>query len=489
MKPINTGGHAAYQNRVLTQLRKYYPDADTTLDTSTWEVLEQFWALDLSSVDLAMKDRYSVFGPEPRLPSDMLRSYLLSMKFKVPSLTLWASRLKQDHLYAILSGFIVGDTPGTGTFYDFMNRLWLSDKNNISDPLHPPKEKPKKPKKKGEKAAPVEKVTVFDPPQDFASAARLFEIFKSQFLDVSVENGLIDLDNLAISGDGTPVYTGARERKTRTCNCLEKGIRDCKCNRIYHQPDCNIGWDSHRNRHYFGYDLYMLTASDSENDLPVFPFLGPASRHDSHGFLYNWFSMQQYLPDAHVTKLLLDSAHDAMAYYEYCRDHGIRPFIDLNDKCGRPPVYKDDFTIDHDGVPVCKEGLRMRRDGTETAKGRTKFKCPRISFAGGLPACTCEHPCSDAKYGRTVHLVLKDNPRLFNDPPRSSKEWKQEYNARTSSERCNKREKIDYKLEDGSHRSSKMWYCRLFAIMMCQHLDAWALPKSSRLKDLFQQAA
>ena len=104
-------------------------------------------------------------------------------------------------------------------------------------------------------------------------------------------DGLIDLNHLAVSGDGTPVYTGARERKTRTCNCLEKGVRDCKCNRIYHQPDCNTGWDSHRDRHYFGYDLYMLTASDSESDLPVFPLLGPASRHDSHGFLYNWFSM------------------------------------------------------------------------------------------------------------------------------------------------------------------------------------------------------
>ena len=29
----------------------------------------------------------------------------------------------------------------------------------------------------------------------------------------------------------------------------------------------------------------MLTASDSENDLPVFPFLSPASRHDSHFFI------------------------------------------------------------------------------------------------------------------------------------------------------------------------------------------------------------
>lgn len=231
MKPVNTGGHTAYQDHVLTQLRKYYPDADTSFDPATWEIMERFWNLDLSPVDQIMQDRYSVFGPKPRLPSDMLRSYLLSMKFKVTSLTSWASSLKQNYLYAILSGFSVGDTPGVGTFYDFTGRLWLSDKLNISNPVHPPKEKPQKPKKKGEKAAPVEKVTVYDllekfeiePPRDFAPAKRLFDIFKSQFLDKSVNEGLIDLGDLAVSGDGTPVYTGARERKTRTCDCLEKG--------------------------------------------------------------------------------------------------------------------------------------------------------------------------------------------------------------------------------------------------------------------------
>ena len=149
MKPVNTGGHTAYQDHVLTQLRKYYPDADTSFDPATWEIMERFWNLDLSPVDQIMQDRYSVFGPKPRLPSDMLRSYLLSMKFKVNSLTSWASSLKQNYLYAILSGFSVGDTPGVGTFYDFTGRLWLSDKINISNPVHPPKEKPQKPKKRG----------------------------------------------------------------------------------------------------------------------------------------------------------------------------------------------------------------------------------------------------------------------------------------------------------------------------------------------------
>lgn len=236
----------------------------------------------------------------------------------------------------------------------------------------------------------------------------------------------------------------------------KRGSRDCKCNRIYSQLNCNIGWDSHQNRYYFGYDLYMLIASDSENDLPIFPFLSPASRHDSHGFLYNWYSMKQFLPLAQVKKPVFDSAYDAMPYYEYCRNHAITPFIDLNDKGGRPPVYMDDFTINNDGVPVCREGHAMRRDETKTAKDKTKFKCSKISFAGGKIICTCEHPCSNPKYGRTVHLVMKNNPRLFNDSPLSSKEWTLEYNARTSSERYNKCEKVDYKLEDGRYRSSKM---------------------------------
>jgi len=66
LKPVNIGGHSAYQDRVLTQLRKYYPNA-ASLSSSTWQVIDKFWNLNLSQVDELMKDRYSVFGPEPRL--------------------------------------------------------------------------------------------------------------------------------------------------------------------------------------------------------------------------------------------------------------------------------------------------------------------------------------------------------------------------------------------------------------------------------------
>ena len=124
MKPINIGGHSAYQERVLTQLRKYYPNAATSLSPSSWQILDKFWNLDLPPIDDLMQDRYSVFGPEPRFSSDMLRAILVSVEFKITSYTRFAADLKENYLHAIISGFSVGDTPGVGTFYDFHRRLW-----------------------------------------------------------------------------------------------------------------------------------------------------------------------------------------------------------------------------------------------------------------------------------------------------------------------------------------------------------------------------
>ena len=115
----------------------------------------------------------------------------------------------------------------------------------------------------------------------------------------------------------------------------------------------------------------------------------------------------------------------------------------------------------------------------------TEWRCPKAGKSG----CSCETPCSDSPYGRVVHTPTKDNPRLFNIPPRNSEEWDKEYNGRTFVERSNKREKDDYKLEDGRHRSSMMWYCRLYCIMMLQHLDAWEMPSIQTFQSLLSLTA
>lgn len=494
MLPVNCGSHSDYQYFVVENLRKYYPNPDS-IARSTWDIIDRFWNLVLSYTDEKLKCTYSVFGPKPRTPSSMHRSYLLSLDFKVTSLTEWAAQLKINPLFAILSGFEFGCTPGVGTFYDFLDRLWDSDENNLTPHILPVKASVKKPSAKGAKAKSVEKISVDRLLQELENTSlpiseqpygSLFDLFNQEFLQQSVSKGLINPHSLALAGDGTPVVTSARQRKHRVCDCSSKGITDCSCDRYFSQPDCDIGWDSSRSCFYHGFGLYMLVASDSESDLPVFPLLNPASRHDSHGFLHTFFRMKSFLPEFQISKLLLDSAHDAMPVYKYCKRKGITPFIDLNEKRGIKAKYKDDFTIGKDGVPVCKEGHRMNHDGSEPSKNRLKFRCPLASRKYG---CSCEHPCSDSKYGRTVHLATKDNPRLINIPPRDSDEWKTEFNARTSAERSNKREKYDFLLENGRHRSTKMWYCRLYNIMMLQHLDAWDLPYESALRKLILKTA
>ena len=287
MLPVNCGSHADYQNFVVTNLRKYYPDPNA-FSRDTWDIIERFWNLDLSYTDELLATKYSKFGPAPRTPSCMQRSYLLSIDFKVHSITDWAAQLKINPLYAILSGFNFGNTPGVGTFYDFFRKLWDSDSDNLSPHIRPlKKKKVEQPKQKGSKAQPY---------------ASLFKIYSHEFLTVSISKGFIDPSGLSIAGDGTPVVTSARERKHRVCDCREKGITNCECDRYFSQPDCDIGWDSSRDCFYNGYDLYMLVAANSESDLPLFSLLHPASKHDSHGFLETYFRFRAFLPDLHVSK-------------------------------------------------------------------------------------------------------------------------------------------------------------------------------------------
>lgn len=258
MLPVNCGSHADYQNFVLENLRKYYPNPDS-IARSTWDIIDRFWNLDLSFTDEFMRDKYSKFGPAPRTPSCMQRSYLLSIDFKVTSLTDWAAQLKINPLYAILSGFEFGNTPGVGTFYYFMDRLWDSDDDHLSPHIHPLKTKVKKPKTKSTKADSVEKIKVEQLLPQLENSVfnindqpygSLFSLYQQEFLNKSVSKGLIDINSLALAGDGTPVVTSHRERKHRICDCASKGITDYKCDRYFSQPDCDIGWDSSRNCYY-----------------------------------------------------------------------------------------------------------------------------------------------------------------------------------------------------------------------------------------------
>ena len=92
MKPDVTSTHADFQAHVLNYLREYHPGLKG-LSQSKSELIAKFYALDLSAVDHIMADRYSVFGPRPRSPACMLRSYLLSLELGVHSITAWVDQM------------------------------------------------------------------------------------------------------------------------------------------------------------------------------------------------------------------------------------------------------------------------------------------------------------------------------------------------------------------------------------------------------------
>ena len=239
MLPCNSGAHAAYQDTFVSDFLKFYPDP-FVLPKSTWDYIVQFWYLDLSLTDSIMQECYSVFGPEPRLPSCMLRSYLLALKLKVNSITVWCRMLRETPLYAILSGFPFGDTPGVGTFYDFFSRIWLADNSSLSPKERFPKIKPPKGKKKGDKT-PCDSSSIasrllpllerwhLKPDNPFFL---IFRLYKQQFLDQSIHMGLIDPAHLALAGDGTPVRTAAQQRKNGSAVVRRADILPAAANAI-----------------------------------------------------------------------------------------------------------------------------------------------------------------------------------------------------------------------------------------------------------------
>ena len=499
LKPVVTP-HETYQSFVIKQLQQHYAGGLLVLVNKDWLIISKLWITDLTEITTLLQAGYSVRGPAPRDPASMLRSFLLFLLTKPESgITAWVDELYRVPLYAILSGFEPGDVPGVGTFYDFFARLWAVSTDNIKPRKQKRKRKPKK-GKKGEKAPTTTPGRIkrlckwmmrhMDKQKDLPTD-RLFYFFQSQFLAVSARLGLLgDIGTLGIAGDGTPVVTAAYPRSKPTCDCHAQGLAKCNHPRIYSQPDCNTGWDSARERYFNGYHLYMLTAANSLHDLPLYPRLHPASRHDAVSFVVSSVEFSQRFTLGMVDKILLDAAHDAGSIYELLLHQNIEPFIDLNVRGTKSLDTDGDIQISPEGIPICPAGKEMKHYGFDHSQKRHKWRCPMMKKR---TTNTCQKPCSTAKFGRTFHTCSKDNPRLFPKTPRDSEKWKLIYKRRTTVERTNKREKIDYKLESGRHRSTKMWYIRIYGIMMCQHMDAWYSQKKEELKNLnqliFPQAA
>ena len=169
----------------------------------------------------------------------------IEIPLKEDGITSFVARLKAHPVLAAVCGFEQNSVSGVGTFYDFLDRLWLGDEP--AKVLREPKRKKAKKPKGGEKL----------PEEDTGRVAYLvnkvleghsFEGPETLLQKVLTECAVKPSLNLGLcggsrkpvlAGDGTSLKTGASHLGKRVCSCKERGTYQCSCPRMYTGPTAN----------------------------------------------------------------------------------------------------------------------------------------------------------------------------------------------------------------------------------------------------------
>jgi len=128
-----------------------------------------------------------------------------------------------------------------------------------------------------------------------------------------------------------------------------------------------------------------------------------------------------------------DTSFDKADHYTFLKDQCKfkKVLIPINQRnsSSLPPVGYNEY-----GYPTCPNdnSLAMKRNGFAGGKGRTpriKWTCPKFDD------CSCESPCSTAKFGRTTYTYDNMEFRMFPGIARDCDEWIELYKKRCVIER------------------------------------------------------
>jgi hypothetical protein len=474
--------HADYRKRLKTDLLLFFLTDRERVCRYEKSILK-LYLLDLDKAFPITKTLYPENKGRPaKNQAELLRSFIFMIDRKCFSLTQWANKIASDRLLCAMCGFDFNDAPGAASYYDLIDRLWKQlPAVHIAKTarLHPFKSKPARKLKAGKKLPPkhtgaVAKLAALamqDKLREERYESILQQILAKVIVETSAELGLLgDVNDLSLAGDGTSFDSGASCYGVKACNCKNKGIYKCKCPRRYPDPDATWGWDSYRERYFYGNTLYCLTASDSPNDLPVYLRISEAKRHDSVLTIFALNEVRKMYPGFKLTNFIADGSMDNYPTYELCNHWKIRAFIPLDSKTtfALKNMPSGVIAFDDKGRPICEGGIPYANWGWCPKKHSIKYRC--YFDANGL-----DKPCSctDSYYGRTVYIKTADDLRLFPPVPRSSQTYKNKLKNRTSVERTHKRLFEDYQIRLGNMRSKKHRFSRATFAAINVHLDAW----------------
>ena len=475
--------HAEYQLFLINNIKPFYTSNRPTVEFYC-DALTKLYILDLDMLKPLLEPRFSNTGKPSNQQPEIFRSFVLMSELHYTSIPKWIAFLKATPILCYAIGVLPFDVPGVGSHYDFISRLWLENSDiekKRQNSLHPFKSKPLKKLGKNQKQPPRHP-GIIKKFADLALQGKSFEnrpekLFQLIFGKVAVEPsaaaGLLgDTNKIAISGDGTCINTGGSPFGIKVCDCVSKSIYNCNCHRKFSDTDARHGWDSYHEVWYYGHCGYFLSVYNPElkKDLPIYLRLVQAQRYDGVTAIVALSEARKLYPLFNFEKFIGDGAHDNYPTYELLHSWNMKAVIPLNKKGTGKFKYEPPIKVDDHGVPICMCNTPMVYDYYDKTRHRIKWLCPYIK--GKIKSCSFKEQCSPSAYGRTVYTKPDWDIRRFTSIPRGSKQWKNDMNKRTSSERINKRILNDYNMEQAHARGKKRWSWWTTIHSINVHLDA-----------------
>ncbi|MFQ6043968.1 MAG: transposase, partial [Candidatus Poribacteria bacterium] len=483
---MRTLNHKQYFTELRDNLTRWLKRKSRRISKDLVEAALILMGLDLQPARNILAPLYSK-NPRGRKPYDpiiMLRALLLMVLLQYKSIPKFAKDLKAKPRIAKIAGFFDGDVPVAGTFYLFIDRLedgkyqkpcqHLVKQSKLRKGKHLRNLTTEKEQRQKDKQMDLtlydsvtqklkdELLAKKDQPRPNDLQKRLEDILMRCAIIPSVEKGFIkDTQAMTVCGDGSALQTAASRHGKPSCNCREKGIKNCDHPRFYSDPTANWGYDSYRDCYYFGHTFYQHVISTNGHDLPLHVTISDAAETDFTLSMKSLSRLRKALAENglswHIENAVYDAGHDALGIYEYLMEHKIKPVIALNQRAGTYPKPTGTAEkVNEDGIPLCKAPKPMRRHGYERQKKRIYYNCPvkRPTHRNGK-RCWVAYPdecprgvlCQpDTKMGPVVYVRTEDDPRLYPAIRRDTDKFKRLFKKRSSCERSNSQKKETYRL-------------------------------------------
>lgn len=496
--------HEEYQSYLVENIIPYFlHDRKNVEQYET--ALSKLYILDLDPIKTLLVQYYSITGAPAKNQPELFRSFILMSELRVHSITKWVEMLEHNQILCTMIGLSQSEIHKVGSYYDLINRVWLSNPEIEYEFEHSPHNFRRKPSKKLEKnkKQPPRHPGIIQKFVDLALEGKTFEsrpemlmqqIFAKIGVEPSAKEGLYgDIKNLPVSGDGTCINSGASSYSNKVCNCVENGNYNCDCARKFSDPYARWGWDSCHGQWFYGHTEYILSVYNKELKcgLPLYLRMVQAQRFDGISAIVALAEAKKLYPDFRFDSFHGDGAHDNYATYELLHNWNMKAFIPLNETNKGNFKYPPHINVDANGVPICMAGHAMINWAYNLDRCRIKYRCPLA--LGKIDSCDCKELCSPSAYGRCIYIKPAWDLRLFTVVPRGSDEWKIQMNSRTTSERVNKRILNDYGLELSHTRGKKrtFWWSLIHSlnVLLDARLKVSGFSFVDMLVEKLQQAA